>query len=235
MAARVLLVDDDRELASTLEYNLTAAGYQVESCASAAAACRALAAGPLPDLVLLDLILPDTPGLELCRRLRASPRTARLPIVILSALSEEVDRVVGLELGADDYVTKPFSVRELLLRIRALLTRLGRPPVATPEAGEVLGSLRLDRAGHRVWAAGASVCLTALELRLFCLLVDRRGQVIGRAEILEALWGGLDRVKPRIVDTHVMRLRRKLGPAGACIETLRGRGYRFTVGPEEPG
>jgi two-component system phosphate regulon response regulator PhoB len=186
----------------------------------------------VPDLVVLDLMLPDLSGTEVCRHLRMSDRTRHVPVLMLTAKGEEIDRVVGFEVGADDYVTKPFSVRELMLRVRAIVRRAHAPEA---EAGElVFGRLRLDGGGHRAWVDGQEVSLTALEFRLLTTLLSRRGRVQTRDTLLEDVWDMSGDVTTRTVDTHVKRLRQKLGLAGAYIETLRGVGYRFRAQVDEP-
>jgi two-component system phosphate regulon response regulator PhoB len=189
---------------------------------------------PPPVLELLDLMQPDLPGTDVCRRLRAEAATARVPIIVLTARSEEIDRVVGFEVGADDYVIKPFSVRELLLRIRAVLRRAApEEPAAGGE--ERFGRLRLDRPGHRAWVDEEEVALTALEFRLLTTFLDRRGRVQSRDTLLSDVWGYAASVTTRTVDTHVKRLREKLGAAGAYVETVRGVGYRFRSHPDVAG
>ncbi|HSZ82322.1 MAG TPA: winged helix-turn-helix domain-containing protein, partial [Polyangia bacterium] len=186
-----------------------------------------------PDLVLLDLMLPDISGTDVCRALKGDPATRHIPVVMLTAKGEEIDRVVGFELGADDYVVKPYSMRELTLRLQRILQRHSAP---AESAGGVtsFGLLRIDREGHRVWVEGDEVALTALELRLLCTLYDRRGRVQTRAVLLDEVWRMSSEVNTRTVDTHVKRLREKLGAAGAYLETVRGVGYRFTGGsPDE--
>jgi two-component system phosphate regulon response regulator PhoB len=229
---RVLLVDDEAELAAALEWSLRRDGFEVEVLHSGRAALQRLNAGhSLPDIVLLDLMLPDIAGTEVCRRLRAGPATARLPVVMLTARVEEIDRVVGFEVGADDYVTKPFSNRELALRLRAVLRRGASAPPAG-EAGR-FGLLRVDTAAHRAWVDEVEVVLTALEFRLLLLFMERRGRVQSREQLLEAAWGSDTSVTERTVDTQVKRLRQKLGGAGDYIETVRGVGYRFRDRPDE--
>jgi len=179
-------------------------------------------------------MLPDLPGTEVCRQLRAHEATRRTPIVMLTAKTDEVDRVVGFEVGADDYVAKPFSVRELMLRVRAVLRR-ARPDAPSEPAGFVdHGRLRLDVPAHRVFVGGEEVILTALEFRLLRTLLERRGRVQSRETLLIDVWGMSPEVTTRTVDTHVKRLRQKLGAAGAYVETLRGVGYRMVADvPEE--
>jgi two-component system phosphate regulon response regulator PhoB len=222
---RILVIEDERDLQQVLEYNLRQAGYEVGQALRAADGLRQ-ARERRPDLVILDLMLPDQPGTEVCKALKADPATRGVPILMLTARGEEVDRVVGFELGADDYVVKPFSVRELLLRIQAVLRR-GAPAADAGEAPIEFGKLRVDRAAHRVWVDGREVELTALEFKLLVTLYERRNRVQSRARLLDDVWGIRADVTTRTVDTHVKRLREKLGAAADYIETVRGVGYRF--------
>lgn len=227
MSGLILIVDDESDIATTIAFNLEQEGFSTHVAGDAAAALSFVAgrADP-PALILLDLMLPDMPGTEVCRRLRGSPATRHIPIVMLTAKADAIDRVVGFELGADDYVTKPFSVRELVLRIRAVLRRTSAQP---SPAGDVLaiGNLRVDFDGHRVWVDATEVVLTALEFRLLTALIKRRGRVQTRETLLRNVWEMQGEVTTRTVDTHVRRLRKKLGEASRYIETLRGVGYRF--------
>lgn len=230
MNSLILIVDDEQDLLTTLEYNLQREGYRTRTALTAREALERAVQEPVPDLVLLDLMLPDMPGTDVCRELRRNEATRRVPILMLTAKSDEIDRVVGFEVGADDYVVKPFSVRELLLRIRAILRR------ARPEEPEDLrelsfGILRVDRDGHRVWVADEELSLTALEFQLLKTLLERRGRVQTRDGLLSDVWGIEAPINTRTVDTHVKRLRKKLGAAGDYIETLRGAGYRFRTEP----
>jgi two-component system phosphate regulon response regulator PhoB len=180
-------------------------------------------------LVLLDLMLPDMSGTEVCRTIKDNPATRTLPVVMLTARGEEIDRVVGFEIGADDYITKPFSVRELVLRIRAVLRRRELPP---GEAASIeFGNLRIDRAAHRVWVDGEEVELTALEFKLLVTLYERRNRVQSRGALLDQVWGIETKISTRTVDAHVKRLREKMGNARDYIETVRGVGYRFAEIP----
>jgi two-component system phosphate regulon response regulator PhoB len=179
---------------------------------------------------LLDLMLPDMPGTEVCKTLKKAEATQNIAVVMLTAKGEEIDRVVGFELGADDYVVKPFSVRELLLRIDAVLRRR-RPAPAT---AIVFGALRIDPQAHRAWVADREVELTALEFKLLSTLVERKGRVQTRAALLDDVWGIAAAITTRTVDTHVKRLREKLGLAGRYVETVRGVGYRFADAPDSP-
>ncbi|HEX5758472.1 MAG TPA: response regulator [Thermoanaerobaculia bacterium] len=221
---RILLIEDEPDIAEVLQYNLEKEGFAVETAGRGEQGLAAIRRDP-PDLVLLDLMLPGVDGLEIARALKRDQATARVPIVMLTARGEEVDRIVGLELGADDYIIKPFSPREVVLRVKAVLRR--RQP--EEGAGEILeaGGIRLDAAAHRLWVRGAEVPLTATELRLLRILMERGGRVQSRAQLLADVWGYAQDVDSRTVDTHVRRLRRKLGPEAERIETVIGVGYRL--------
>jgi two-component system phosphate regulon response regulator PhoB len=230
MASKVLVVEDERDLAKVMTYNLKQAGFDVVHASGGETALRALREEPF-DLVLLDLMLPDLAGTEVCKRIKSTPATAQIPVVMVTAKGEEIDRIVGFELGADDYVVKPFSVRELILRVRAILRRAEG---AEAEGDQVtFGVLRIDRAAHRVWVEGAEVALTALELKLLTELYDKRGRVLSRDRLLDDVWGTDADVTTRNVDTHVKRVREKLTAAGEYIETVRGVGYRFRSEPDD--
>ena len=224
MPQRILIVEDEEDIAELLSYKLGQEGFEVEICPRGDTALERSLEEP-PDLVLLDLMLPGLDGLELCRHLRREPATTSVPIIMLTAKAEEVDRIVGLELGADDYVVKPFSPREVALRIKAVLRRATGPG----EAARVLevGTLRLDVAGHRLYVDGAEVALTATEFRLLERLLASPGRVLTRSTLLADAWGYSSDVDSRTVDTHVRRLRRKLGPEADRIETVIGVGYRL--------
>ncbi len=227
MLGTILVVDDEQDLIETLRYSLEREGYATLSARSGAAALTCLGQPQIPDLVLLDWMLPDMSGTEVCRSLRMTERTRKVPVIMVSARSEEIDRVVGFELGADDYVTKPFSVRELLLRIKAILRR--RTVETTGLEDTQFERLRIDLDGHQAWIDEQRVALTALEFRLLSTLMARRGRVQTREMLLHDVWGMQVDITTRTVDTHVQRLRKKLGIAGNYIETLRGVGYRFLV------
>ena len=231
--ARILVVEDEEDLQEVLSYNLRQAGHETTIVGTGQAGLERVGL-ETPDLVLLDLMLPDMSGTDVCRALKSDPATRHIPVVMLTAKGEEIDRVVGFELGADDYVVKPYSMRELTLRLQAILRRRSTP--AEGNGVVTFGRLRIDREGHRVWVDGGEIGLTALELRLLCTLYDRRGRVQSRAVLLDEVWRMSSDVNTRTVDTHVKRLREKLGEAGAYLETVRGVGYRFTGGPpdEEP-
>jgi len=237
MSELILIVEDEEDLVETLEYNLEREGFETRSTKYGQEALELADSSPRPDLVLLDLMLPDISGVEVCRQLRDQPDTEELPILMLTARGEEIDRVVGFEAGADDYVVKPFSTRELVLRIRAVLRRFETEPVddetSDDDEREVLtfGELRIDVTGHRAWIGDESLDLTALEFKLLTTFVRRKGRAQTRDVLLSDVWGITADVKTRTVDTHVKRLREKLGPAGAYIETVRGVGYRFRDQP----
>lgn len=229
----MLIVDDEPDLADVLEFNLKNEGFETRRAISGRKGLELALEEPIPSLLILDLMLPDFSGTELCRRLRAHERTKHTPILMLTARAEEYDRVVGFEVGADDYVTKPFSIRELMLRVRALLRRhesasVEHAPESLPSANlRYHGKLRLDESAHRCWVDDQEVSLTALEFRLLCTLLDRAGRVQTRDTLLSDVWGMQPGITTRTVDTHVRRLRVKLGGAEHYIETLRGVGYRL--------
>ncbi len=222
--AKILVIEDERDLQKILTYNLRHAGHEVYAALDGREGLR-LARDEQPALVLLDLMLPDIPGTEVCKKLKNNPRTKDVPVLMLTAKGEEIDRVLGFELGADDYVVKPFSVRELLLRIDAILRRKRAP--SEPDESFEFGVLRVDRGAHRVFVGGEEVMLTALEFKLLVTLHDRRNRVQDRAVLLDDVWGIEAAITTRTVDTHIKRLREKLGAAGEYIETVRGVGYRF--------
>jgi len=226
----VLVIEDEPDLVRVLEYNLRQAGMEVRS-AGRARDGLALARAEPPDLVLLDLMLPDSPGTEVCRALRADPRTRTVPIIMVTARTEELDRVVGFELGADDYVTKPFSVRELVLRVRAVLRRAEAAQAAPPAEVVKFGCLRIEPEAHRVFVNDEEVVLTALEFRLLVTLVERRNRVQSRDTLLQDVWGTDFPGETRTVDVHVAEVRKKLGDDGPQVETVRGVGYRLVPPP----
>ncbi len=222
--ASVLIVDDEQDLAALVEFNLQQAGFETHIAITGAQALE-LARQRVPDVVLLDLMLPDISGKEVCRRLRADPRTAEVAVVMLTARGEELDRVQGFEVGADDYVTKPFSPRELVLRLKALLRR-AHP--GTVGVRMTVGLLSLDTGAHRAWVAGTELELTSLEFKLLKHFLAEPGLVQSRERLLTDVWGLTSSLETRTVDTHMMRLREKLGPAREAIETVRGVGYRLS-------
>jgi len=228
----ILIVDDEPDILNLVQFNLQASGFDTETAADGTSALER-ARATRPDLVVLDLMLPDISGTEVCRRLKEDPATRHIPVLMLTAKSEEVDRVVGFELGADDYVVKPFSVRELSLRVNAILRRSAAG--AEPHEVTTFGRLRVDPDAHRAYIDGKPCELTALEFRLLHTLVLRRGRVQTRETLLDDVWGhdAAIAVTTRTVDTHVKRLRQKLGPIGGYIETVRGVGYRLMDSPPE--
>ncbi len=225
--ARVLVIEDEADLREVLSYNLAQAGHHVR-LVSRGREGLAIARAELPDVALLDLMLPDISGVEVCKSLKRDSATRGIHVVMVTAKGEEIDRVVGFELGADDYVVKPFSVRELVLRIQAVLRR-GTAEIAPMVQ---IDELKIDRGAHRAWVHGEEVSLTALEFKLLITFCDRRGRVQTREMLLSDVWGIDADITSRTVDTHVKRLREKLGQIGERIETVRGVGYRFS---DEPG
>lgn len=232
MSQHILLVEDESDLVQTLRYRLEKEGYTVSASLTGQGGLD-LARGPeRPDMILLDLMLPDLPGTEVCRQLRADKDTRSIPVLMLTAKGDEIDRVVGFEVGADDYMAKPFSMRELLLRIRAILRRAkGRGGQSASKTSRSFGPIKMDEAGRQVWVDGNEVVLTMIEFNLLLHFLNNKGQVQTRDELLAQVWGYREGVSSRTVDTHVKRLRAKIGPAGAFIETLRGVGYRFRRQP----
>jgi two-component system phosphate regulon response regulator PhoB len=226
--ARVLVIEDEPDLREVLEYNLTQAGHRVHVASTGAEGLR-IARDQAPELVLLDLMLPDQSGTEVCKALKKAPATADARVIMVTAKGEEIDRVIGFELGADDYVTKPFSVRELMLRVQAVLRRSAPPDSPIIQLGE----LRIDKAAHRVTINGEEIQLTSLEFKLLVTLVERQNRVQTRSVLLSDVWGIDADITSRTVDTHVKRLREKLGDAGKYIETVRGVGYRVSETPTE--
>ena len=232
--AQVLVIEDERDIRDVLEYNLRQAGYDVQVAPTGGEGLR-LAHERAPELVLLDLMLPDMHGTDVCRSLKQDVATRDARIVMVTAKGEEIDRVVGFELGADDYVVKPFSVRELLLRIQAVLRHAPSNDVpASSSQGTVFGVLRIDQDAHRVWVNAQELELTALEYKLLVTLLERKNRVQSREVLLTDVWGVQSDIATRTVDTHVKRLREKLGDE-ACdyIQTVRGVGYRFVAHPDE--
>ena len=227
MTARVLIIEDEPDIRKTIDYNLTKESFEVVQASSIAEGEKALAANKI-DVIILDLMLPDGSGLTLCRDIKSDAKTKHIPIIILTAKTEEVDRVVGFELGADDYVTKPFSVRELILRVKAILKRgVDSLQQENDNTSIEAGDLRLNLDAHQAFVRDEEIALTALEFRLLKHLLDRRGRVQTRDQLLEEVWGYSSDVTTRTVDTHIKRLREKLLGAGDCIQTIRGVGYRF--------
>ena len=222
---QILVVDDEEDLLELIGYNLTKEGYRV-TCASSGEEAMQKARAELPGLIVLDLLLPTVDGLEVCRLLKSDPKTLHIPIVMLTAKGEEIDVVTGLEVGADDYVTKPFSPRVLLARIKAVLRRKAKEQ--TDEATTLkIGDLVIDPVRHEVLVENKVVLLTFTEFKLLHVLAQRRGRAFTRIQIVDAVMGEDYPVTERSVDVHVASLRKKLGPMGPYIETVRGVGYRF--------
>jgi two-component system phosphate regulon response regulator PhoB len=221
---KVVIIEDERDLAELLAFNLEREGWQTVIALDGRSGLERVTA-ELPDLVILDLMLPELNGIEVCRLLRKQEPTAAIPIIMVTAKGEEIDRVVGFEVGADDYLVKPFSTRELLLRIKAILRR-----TAPPVAGEKLirhGQLTIDEERHLVTVSGAEVTLTLTEFKLLATLAARPGRMQSRERLLQDVWGYSSDADTRTVDTHITRLRSKLGDAGEMIRTVRGYGYKL--------
>lgn len=233
MTELVLVVDDEEDLADLVSFNLERNGFKTLKALNGRDALN-LAIEHLPKLIVLDLMLPDVDGLEVFRRLKKNDRTAAIPVVMLTAKADEVDRVVGLELGADDYVTKPFSPREVVLRVKAILRRSVQVNNDVIQLIE-FGPVRLDSERFEVYIEEEKVILTSTEFKLLHELLAKRGKVLTRKHLLENVWGYVQNVTDRTVDTHIKRLRQKIGPAAAAyIETIRGVGYRFADSHRSP-
>jgi two-component system phosphate regulon response regulator PhoB len=230
---RILVVDDERDITALVAYHLAKAGYRVTTAGTGPAALEAVATEP-PDLVVLDLMLPGRSGYEVLEELRRREATHDIGVILLTARREETDRIKGLAGGADDYLTKPFSPEELVLRVGAVLRRLRAPAAAGGGAVLRVGPIAIDRASHLVSVDGAAVELTRIEYRLLLLLAERQGRVQSRAQLLESVWEAQADIQTRTVDMHVQRLRAKLGEAGGIIETVRGFGYRLKTLAQEP-
>lgn len=227
MSTKILVVDDEPDALELVEFNLKAAGYEVVTAADGEEGLKK-ARTASPALILLDVMLPEIDGMEVCKLLKRDPATAAIPVIMLTAKGAEIDRVLGLELGADDYVTKPFSPRELVLRVKGLLRR-GRP---TEEKADriVLGELQIDIPRHEVRIQGKRVELTATEFKLLTVLAQRKGRVQSRDKLLQDVWEYDNLIDTRTVDTHMRRLREKMGRAAKYLDTVRGVGYRLVEG-----
>jgi len=226
VATKILVVDDEKDIVDLVRYHLEKEGFECRHAADGPTALK-LVREYRPDLLILDLMLPGLNGLEVCRQLRRDPKTARLPILMLTARAEEVDRVVGLEVGADDYVVKPFSPRELVARARAILRRVQEP---APSATRI-GHLDVDEERHHVTVKGVPVELTAKEFGLLTALIAARGRVLNREQLLDTVWGYANaaEIESRTVDVHIRRLREKLGAEAKRIVTVKTIGYRFDM------
>jgi two-component system phosphate regulon response regulator PhoB len=220
----ILIIEDEKDLADILAYNLEREGFRAVTARDGLAGLDAAMTSP-PDLVVLDLMLPGMPGTEICRHLKQNPKTTAIPVIMLTAKGDEIDRVVGFEIGADDYVVKPFSTRELLLRIKSVLRR-ARPASATGQTFRI-GLLTIDTERHAVSIDGEEVSLTGIEFKLLQTLAERQGRLQSRETLLKDVWGYNYAGDTRTVDTHMTRLRTKLGAAGALISTVRGFGYKM--------
>jgi two-component system phosphate regulon response regulator PhoB len=229
---RVLVVEDEPDIAALIAYQLTREGFRVETAGNGHEALQSVGRD-IPDLVVLDRMLPGVGGDEILRRLREEPGTANIPVLVLTAKKEQEDRIQGFELGADDYLTKPFSPRELVLRVQAILRRVHEAGMTA--GGRILraGPIRMDLGAHQVLLGGEELSLTPTEFRLLRALMERRGRTQSRKQLLEKAWDVesevSDRIQTRTVDMHVRRLRNKLGEVGDWIETIRGFGYRLKV------
>jgi len=221
---RILIAEDEPDVRNLVVLNLKTAGFVVQATEDGVAALKQTRE-LMPALVILDLMLPEMSGLDVCRVLKKDPATSAIPVIMLTAKAEEVDRIVGLELGADDYITKPFSPRELVLRVKSVLRRAS----ATSEPSDeiTLGDIKIDRARCEVLVKGKEIEFTATEFKLLTLLIERRGRVQSRDGLLNDVWGYESAIDTRTVDTHIRRLREKLGKSADCIETVRGFGYRI--------
>lgn len=224
--AKLLVVEDETDLQEVLRHNLTREGFSIRLASTGEQALQALRQDP-PDLILLDVMLPGTDGLDVCRLCRSDPATASIPIIMLTAKGEEADVVTGLELGADDYITKPFSARVLIARIKVALRRQSRNETEDEDSLVQVGQVAIDPLRHEVRVAGAAAPLTRTEFRILHLLARRSGRVFTRAQIVQAAQGDNVAVTDRSVDVHIVALRRKLGDAGRYIQTIRGVGYRI--------
>ena len=229
MERRVVIIEDERDVARLLEFNLRGAGFVVETCETGGEGFLKAVASQ-PDVVVLDLMLPDISGYEVCKQLRGDPKTAEIGVLMLTAKGEAEDRILGLEVGADDYVVKPFVVREVVLRVTALANRLAerraRPTAGDPNGVLRVGPIELDPVTHDVRISGVPTQLRPLEYKLLQLLVSDPGRVFSREELLEQVWEMRGDINTRTVDVHVRRLRVSLGPAADVIETVHGFGYR---------
>jgi len=222
---RILIIEDEKDLADLLAFNLEKEGFSVK-CAFDGNEGLEAARAEHPDLVVLDLMLPGIMGTEVCKALRKDSRTSRIPVLMVTAKSDEIDRVVGFEVGADDYIVKPFSIRELTLRIKAILRRCGNEP--EPASVQLnLGEIVIDTERHRVISSNAEIDLTSTEFKLLLYRGERRGRVTSRQQLLQDVWSYHEVGDTRTVDTHITRLRGKLGPPGEQIKTVRGFGYKI--------
>jgi len=222
---KILIVDDESDVTDLVAYHLKAKGFQVEALNdpnSSVGVARTF----MPDLVILDVMMPDLNGIQICRMLRADPKLKRVPVIFLTAKAEENDRIQGLEVGADDYISKPFSIKELILRVQSIIRRLSEGRADEPKKLQI-GEILLDIERHEAFVSGQPIDLTATEFKLLRLLMERRGRVQTREHLLINVWNYETEIETRTVDTHVRRLREKLGAEAEWIETIRGVGYRM--------
>jgi len=222
----ILVIDDEKDIVQTIEYNLLKEDFKVAKAYDGQAGLK-LAKEKIPDLIILDLMLPTIPGTEVCKILKNNPETKNIPIIMLSAKGSETDKIVGLELGADDYITKPFSMRELVARVRAILKRYEKETLV--KSVIKFPDLEIDSDKHEVKVAGKQIELTAKEFALLKYLAENKGKVYGREKLLDNVWGIEVAIETRTVDVHMRRLREKLGKTGRYLHTLRGVGYKFDV------
>ena len=223
--AKLLIIEDEKDIVQALEYNLKKEGYSVSKAYDGIQGLK-LIKDLSPDLIILDLMLPGVDGLEICRQIKKDPKTENLPVIMLTAKGAEADKVVGLEVGADDYIVKPFSMRELIARVRAVLKRYGKKIKETASLIK-FPDLTIDSEKHEVKAAGKIIELTAKEFALLKFLAENQGRVFSREQLLDQVWGIEAAIETRTVDVHMRRLREKLGKAGKHLITLRGVGYKF--------
>lgn len=224
----IMIIEDEQDVVTSMEFKLALEGYRTRSALDGQSALQLVFQDPTPDLILLDIMLPDISGVEICMRLRKEDATSTTPIIMLTAKGEEIDRVVGLEAGADDYLVKPFSIRELMLRIKGALRRAA-PEGAVRSKTSLFNQLRVDHDNHKVFVEDKEVTLTATEFKLLTTFLERTDRVQSRDFLLDIVWGLRSFVQTRTVDSHIKHLRQKLGPAGIHIETIRGVGYRFNT------
>ena len=224
---KILIIDDEQDILDLLTYNLEKEGYSISTALNGLNG-KEMALKLIPDLIVLDLMLPGIDGLELCRFLRGNPETASIPVLMLTAKSEEIDKVIGLEIGADDYVTKPFGIREIGARVKALLRRTGKKKEAEKESYS-FGELCIDLSTHEVRVSNELINLSPLEFNLLRFFVTHTERVYSRDQLLDKVWGDESFVEPRTVDVHIRRLREKIEPEGGLIKTIRGTGYRFSA------
>jgi two-component system phosphate regulon response regulator PhoB len=223
---KILVVDDEADVTDLVAYHLKAKGFHVEAINDATASISA-ARQHHPDLIILDIMMPDLSGIQICRILRADPKLAKAPIIFLTAKAEPQDRIEGLESGADDYLGKPFSPKELVLRVESILRRVSAPKESAP-AQLKIGEILLDSETHRVTVRGAQLDLTATEFKLLRIMMERQGRVQTREHLLLNVWNYSTEIETRTVDTHMRRLREKLGDEAGWVETIRGVGYRIS-------